>query len=205
MSYRAIIIDNFYADPDAVRELASNCPYVPKGQLSQNFAGEESMEAYFTSALVKKLEQAVNSRIIVDPQRNAFGRFRLAKSADKRRTKVHSDNTDWTAVVYLTPDDSCQGGTQFFKHIPTGLESPPTEEDLKLLGMTREEFDVNVVLRDSLDPSKWEVTEEVSMKYNRCALIKGKQYFHGSSHLFGDEFKNARLTQNFFFNVVAND
>lgn len=198
-----VIVDDFYTSPEKVLDLAKNCKYVPKGALSQNFAGIESFDSFFTKSIVEKLERIVNSKIDVDPNRNAFGRFRLACGEDKRRTKVHSDNTDWTAVVYLTPDEHCQGGTQFFKHLPTGLEGPPTDEWLEENKMSRNYFNSEIILKDSLNESKWEITGECKMKFNRCLILQGSKFFHGSSNLFGDSFGNARLTQNFFFNVIS--
>lgn len=99
-----IVIETFYKDPWAVRELAKNVEYAGKGTLSRNVAGIESMAPYFTAAVVDKFENAIGSKIDVDLFQNAFGRFRLGLKNDVRRTRVHYDNTDWTAVVYLTPD-----------------------------------------------------------------------------------------------------
>ena len=197
-----LVIDSFYRNPAAVRELARTAVYAGKGELSRNVPGIESEIPFFSNAVIEKFETILGKRIEIDLSRNAFGRFRLALGTDTRRTRVHSDNTDWTAVVYLTPDEHCQGGTGFFEHKPTRFRSPPTEKELSELGMTRQEFDRDVILADSLIEDRWELTRLCPMRFNRCILLKGAQYYHGSDRLFGDCFENGRLTQNFFFNEV---
>jgi len=197
-----LVIDDFYRDPHAVRALALRADYAEKGELSRNVPGIESRLAYYSDAVIEKLEQAVGRRIVVAPEQNAFGRFRLGLSTDQRPTRVHSDNTDWTAVVYLTPDEHCEGGTSFFRHLETGLIGPPDEATLLRLGMSRSEFDRDIVLRDSLVDSRWQATRMARMKFNRCVILRGKRFFHASENLFGTSFADGRLTQNFFFDEV---
>lgn len=199
---RFLIIDDFYSNPTGVRELARNAEYLPKGVASKNFAGEESVHPFFSEGLVQKFEAAVGAKIKVEPERNAFGRFRKALEADRRRTRVHSDNTDWTAVIYLTPAEHCRGGTQFFRHRETGLDGPPSAKTLEQLGMTQQQFDIGVVFRDSLKSDCWDVVDQCDMRFNRCVLLRGRDFYHGSDQLFGENFENARLTQNFFFDIV---
>ncbi len=202
MLKRFITIDDFYANPQGVRELARTVDYHPKGFVSRNFAGEESVLPFFSDGLVQKLEAAVGAKLKIDLERHAFGRFRKALGADRRRTQVHSDNTDWTAVIYLTPPEHCRGGTQFFRHRETGFDGPPDDRKLAEIGVSRVEFDRDFIFRDTLKPECWDVVEQCDMRFNRCVLLRGRDFYHGSDQLFGDSFENARLTQNFFFDVV---
>ena len=195
-----LVIDNFYKNPLDVRNLAEQAHYGKKGELSKNVPGIESLIPFYSPQIIQKFETAIGAKIQVDLDHNAFGRFRLALEKDQRKTKVHYDNTQWTAVIYLTPDEYCKGGTSFYRHKATGLISPPSAEELSSLGLTQEQFDREVVLADSLIENRWEATRLCSMKFNRCVLLRGSQYFHGSDQLFGDSFENGRLTQNFFFN-----
>ena len=195
------VIDNFYQDPLAVRELARTVEYHPEGDLRKKFPGEESTADYFSDALIEKFSRALGKEVLVDRTRNAFGRFRYARKADVRPTQVHYDDTDYTAVVYLSLDRDCRGGTQFFRHRETGLDGPPSAQWLSERRLTHQEFDAQIVLRDTLNSQKWELVEQCDMRFNRCVLLKGRDYFHGADHIFGDSFEDARLTQNFFFNV----
>jgi len=195
------VIDDFYKDPESVRKLAQNCPYVPKAKGHQNFPGVESVNSYYSAELIEKFETLLESKIVVSPRTNAFGKFRLSVEGDPSKTKVHIDNTNWAALVYLTSEDFCQGGTKIYKHRETGQLTFPNDDNLASLGLTAVEYDHNVILGDSLKASKWEVIEEIEMKFNRCVLLRGDKLFHSSSQIFGADFENGRLTQNFFFNV----
>jgi len=196
-----LVIDDFYKDPDSVRRLAQTCPYVPKDLYTQNFAGIESVHAYYSTDLVEKFQFHLEETIQPRSNTDAFGKFRFSVKSDKERTKVHIDNTNWSALVYLTSNEFCQGGTKIYKHKETGLTAFPNSQQLADLGFSKQEFDQKIILSDSLDDSKWEVMDEIEMKFNRCVLLRGDHLFHSSSGLFGSDFENGRLTQNFFFNV----
>lgn len=198
---RFLIVDDFYRKPEAMREFALRCPYFTKGTLSQNVAGVESVYSFYNDAIIDKFEKILGQSIIVLPEINAFGRIRIMMKNDVRRTQVHTDDTEWTAVVYLSQNHHARGGTCFYRHKPTGLDHYPNESILARMGLTQEEFDRDIVLRDSLDMSKWEVVDFCAMKFNRCVLLRGRQFFHGSDRFFGDCFENARMTQNFFFDT----
>ena len=203
MTPSIIVVDDFYKQPNTVRSLAINAEYAPVYSLSPNFAGRESAHSYYTESVVSALSGLVQSRIEVDPQKNAFGRFRLAKQGDARRTRVHFDNTKWSAVLYLTPPEHCAGGTVFFKHKATGLYGPPNDGELNRLGyLSRQDFDSNVVAEDTLVCHRWDESVRVSMAYNRLVVFRGSELFHGSDFLFGHTSEDCRLTQVFFFNTL---
>lgn len=196
-----IVIDDFYENPLSVRELALKAKYYPPQTLSPNYAGMESYHCYYTGALIEKFEKIVGNKIEVDLGRNVFGRFRSSAESRPRSTLVHMDDAEWSAVVYLSLDEDCQGGTAFYKHKETALFGPPDGEGLKKLGLSSlGEFDEKMVRRDSLDESKWERDVFVAMKFNRLLLFRGSERFHGYP-LFNGSPSTARLTQLFFFNT----
>lgn len=196
-----IVIDNFYKNPHAVRQLALTAPYHLPKTLSPNYAGKESQHSYYTDKVINTFEEVIGSKIEVDLNKNVFGRFRSATTQNERKTYVHFDDIEWSAVVYLTLDENCNGGTAFFKHKETSLLGPPDSEMLRNMGFQSiQMFEENVVLKDTLDPDKWSIDIFVPMKFNRLVLFKGSERFHGYS-LFGETEKDARLTQLFFFNT----
>ncbi|WP_334476360.1 DUF6445 family protein [Bradyrhizobium sp. AZCC 1699] len=197
-----IVIEDFYSDPIAVRELGLNCTY-SEPNADQAFAGVESKAAYFTQTLISTLEQIVGNTIVVDPAKNAFGRFRKRMSASLGRTSVHFDDTDWTGIVYLF-DDPGAGGTTLYKHLGTGLFGPPDETTVERLGYTSlAEFDQSVVMRDTLDLSKWSASITVAARFNRLVLVRGGENFHGASEFQAASHREVRLTQVFFFDDSA--
>ncbi len=197
-----IVIDDFYENPLGVRDLALKAKYYPPQTLSPNYAGMESCHCYYTGALIKKFEEIVGNKIEVDPSKNVFGRFRSSAESCPRSTLVHIDDAEWSAVVYLSLDEDCEGGTTCYKHKETALLGPPDAECLKKLGLgSLGEFEEKVVRKDSLDESKWERDVFVAMKFNRLLLFRGSQRFHGYP-LFNGSLEKARLTQLFFFNTI---
>jgi hypothetical protein len=197
-----IVIDDFYENPLAVRNLALKAKYYPPQTLSPNYAGMESCRCYYSGALIEKFEEIVGNKIEVDLGKNVFGRFRSSAESCPRSTLVHIDDAEWSAVVYLSLDKDCQGGTAFYKHKETALWGPPDAECLKKLGLCSVgEFEEKVVRKDSLDESKWERDVFVAMKFNRLLLFRGSQRFHGYP-LFNGSLEKARLTQLFFFNTI---
>ncbi len=198
-----IQIDDFYKEPHLVRNLSLNTEYHEQGALSDNVAGIESEISAYSQSVIERFQMLVGQRIDCRPKNNAFGRFRIMCEEDKRRTQVHTDNTDYTAVIYLSLNKHSKGGTCFYRHKETGLDHYPNRSELSDLGLTKQEFDTNIVLRDSLIEDAWEVIDYCEMKFNRCLILKGKKYFHGSNCFFGSNKENARITQNFFFNALS--
>jgi hypothetical protein len=197
-----IIIDDFYLEPDKVRNLALSTEYQRFGDKA-NFPGAESVRPFFTSNHIKRFEEIIGSNIKINPERLVFGKFRYCLKNDKAPTKIHFDKVSWAAIVYLSLNEHCKGGLGIYKHKKTGLEKvPSTEEQLKRLGCKNIiEFDQKYVYPYSKQEEYWELIEEIPIKYNRLILFKGSKYFHGITQQFGDSIYNSRLSQVFFFNT----
>ncbi|MER5280023.1 DUF6445 family protein [Streptomyces sp. NPDC002809] len=194
-----LVVENFYQDPDRVREMALAAEYRDFGEAA-NFPGKESAKAFAGDGHARRLAEIVGTPVHHDPSRWVFGKFRVATGADVGRTRVHLDFVDWTAVVYLTPPDRARGGLGFYRHLPTGLDRAPGPEELARLGCrSKEEFDQRYVLRDTAREDRWEALHQVDLAYNRCVVFRGGRLFHGITELFGEEAAEGRLTQNFFF------
>src|SRR3546814_9420810 len=66
-------------------------------------------------------------------------------------------------ILYLSRPEDCQGGTEFFRHIPTNTERAPyDDEELAAMGYaSRKEMFSEVINRDGTDDSKWEMTMQI--------------------------------------------
>lgn len=194
-----VVIDDFYADPEAVRKLALGAEYVDFGEAG-NFPGRESVKAFFTADHVRRFEALLDRGVHHDPTRWVFGKFRLAQSGDCARTAVHIDKVDWTAVVYLSLPPDCVGGLGVYGHRPTGRSRVPNARELERLDyQDLDDYDRRVIAADSTDAEKWELVHTVPIRYNRCVLFRGARLFHGITQTFGSDPQTGRLTQNFFF------
>ncbi|HEU0133461.1 MAG TPA: DUF6445 family protein, partial [Allosphingosinicella sp.] len=101
------------------------------------------------------------------------------------------------------PED-CRGGTEFFRHIRTGLDRVPLgPEDLAKAGFSSyAQLQREIMDRDVADRSKWECEMVVPMKFNRLVLLR-PWLFHTSGPGFGDSIENGRLVYLMFFGRAA--
>lgn len=192
-------VDDFYPEPREVRKAALALGYPPPSP-AQNHPGRNSEKRL----MVHGVDDAV-SRIVGQPlvgnMNTAHGRCRITLAADESRFNVHIDeDTEWAAVAYLNLPEQCQGGTEFFRHKPTGSERAPiTEEELGAFGAaTVQDAIAQVLEADSNDPDKWQLTMTLPMRFNRLVLFR-PWLWHTATGAFGDSDDTGRLIQLFFF------
>ena len=118
---------------------------------------------------------------------SAHTKFRLCLADEIGKGGVHIDNCHWTGVFFLTLDQHAQGGTDFFRHRPSGtLRAPVYPEDWQKLairyrGQALERRDPP----HTNDASKWELVRRVQMKFNRLVLFRPWQW-HNAGAGFGE-------------------
>lgn len=193
MAYNLIIIDDFYSNPEEVREFA----------LEQDFNVDGNYPGHRTkSFLTDGVKEYIASHLRPhhgeiewpDSDNNYCGAYQYTTSRD--RTWIHADGTTtWAGVWYGTPNAPVTGGTGLFRHKETGLVGTPRLAD----GSTDEAL-LNKIYEDSQDYTKWEMTAEVGNVFNRLVIYRG-DYFHASLDYFGTNLQNGRLFQTFFFNT----
>ena len=92
---------------------------------------------------------------------------------DTGRPHVHSDREsgDHTCVCYMS-ENSSPSGTAFYRHIPTGLTSMPSHQEMRAMGILEEiEADMK-----SSSPDKWEQIEYVESKKNRAVIFDSARF-----------------------------
>jgi len=191
MTPHVIVIDDFLPNPDALRERALALNYSVDGP----YPGLNSAE----KIAIPGLDDIV-SKLVYQPVRAPWtkdyshGSFRLALAKDEEPARIHIDNSHWSGILYLSRPEDCQGGTEFYRHLPTGTDHLPfTEEELKATGYpSYEELNAQILAKDALDRSKWELTTFVPMRFNRLVLQQ-PQYWHTAGTSFGDSVENGRL------------
>ena len=186
MKVNLIIADDFYDDPDSVRNFA----------LSQEFAVRGNYPGLRTKSFLNDSHKAVINGLVshaaggvtdwlVDSEGNSYtGAFQICTASD--RTWIHSDyNNMWAGVCYLTPDAPLSGGTSLYKHKESGDRFSINNADYG---------------QDAYDYTKWDVVDRIGNIYNRLILYPGN-LFHASVDYFGNTNQNGRLFQTFFFNT----
>jgi len=192
-----IVIDDFLPDPYEMRNRALSLNYAVEGR----YPGLNSIE----KVNIPGLDELI-SRLVYEPVRAPWtkdfshGSFRIALAEHNKPGRIHIDQSHWSAILYLSRPEDCQGGTEFYRHLPTGTDHLPlTKEALNEAGYSSyEELRAEILDRDALDRSKWELTMTVPMRFNRLVLLQ-PQYWHTSGPSFGDTPENGRLVYLMFF------
>ncbi len=194
------VIDDFYKDPDRVRELALSLDF--ENNTTPNYPGHQSVVPVMSESLAKKLSSVVDSEIEWTWSKQQMGFFRYILADGKSRLKVHTDMNDWTVVIYLSPHCPKHIGTKFYRHRETGLLGPPSEKERARFGYSSfADYEKKLLVPDTLNDDAWDCVNEVEYVYNRCIIFRADTQFHSHSDGWGVDRESARLTQNFFFNV----
>ena len=191
MAYTSIVIDDFYSNPEEVREFALSQEFNVTG----NYPGARTVPF-----LNDDVKEHIGKHIV--PLHGEIewvmadytGAFQYTTSRD--RSWIHADkNNKWAGVLYLTPNAPLTGGTGLFKHKETGLYKIPRNED----GSVNKEL-TDYIYKDSQDMTKCEMMDFVGNVFNRLVIYQG-DIFHTSLDYFGTDMYNGRLFQTFFFDT----
>src|SRR5690242_3910273 len=157
------VIDNFYPDPDAVRELALRTTY----QLQPGYVGYRSTKGYVAPGTVERIKEAFGlERVILQPASGGATCFfhTLASGQLREAFHAHIDCTRslkhplFNFVVYLTPNAPRDAGTGIYRHKETGIWQDPTTDDARKLRLSRTKIR-EWLRREAGDPSRWELLD----------------------------------------------
>ena len=194
-----IVVDDFLSrrDADALRNTALQLTY-PDQQGA--FPGRNSLERIEIDGLSQAVSRLVGEPLkpVSPPQSHA--KFRVTLAADKGKAKVHIDQAYWSGILYLSRPEDCQGGTEFFRHLPTNTDRAPlTDAEVTAMGFSSlQEMHRDIIEKDSVDDSKWEMTMRVPMRFNRLIMLR-PWLWHTAGPAFGDRIENGRLVYLMFF------
>jgi hypothetical protein len=188
MKHAFVVVDDFYDNPDDVRERALRLNYRrPDGVNYPGVTADTPDDIEPTMARFSALLGGIDIKC----QRNQ-GAFRITTAADMatRTSMIHCDTPDFSAIVHLSKNHT--EGTYFYRHKALGLDRVSPEDNARLV--VRQTIEA-----DTLNLDAWETLYMIPMKYNRLLIFDGK-YFHSGAHrLTGASLAEGRLTQNFFF------
>lgn len=190
MRVNSIVVDDFYAEPEKVREFALKQEFKVRG----NYPGQRTV-SFLNDSLRTKLQDILYPYAgkITDWGGEYTGSFQYTVAAD--RSWIHSDSTtDWAALLYLTPNAPLTAGTGIFKHKSTGLMNWDYRNTSQEYLKTAPPGD------DFQDMTKWDMVDRFGNLFNRLIMYRADNY-HMSLDYFGNSKENGRLFQVFFFNT----
>ncbi len=204
-----VIIDDFLANPDEVRDIALQCEYRP----ADEFPGLRAAPHTIGSAMTRVLERFVGRPIVA-----VHTRFQIQPAAYEPSSFIHADLCDWAAVLYLTPGHDGIPGTNFYRHRETGRDRALGRQELMFEaalrrlesmlevaeGADRFEQLVGRFRSDRSDLNQWEVTLTVPYRYNRLLLYDAR-LFHRNASAWGHDQTDSRMVQSFGIDAAPDD
>ena len=198
-----LVVDDFLTNAEEFRAAALKLDYPHRE--GEYFPGRNSVE----SLPIPGLDQAISS-IVQEPLKGlervgSHGKVRVALANETPIwSKVHVDPAYWSGILYLSRNEDSQGGTEFFRHIPTDTHRvPESPAGLARIGYSSyEEMQEQIIEKDSMDPSKWERTMTIPMQFNRLVLLR-PWFWHTAGPCFGNSIENGRLVYLMFFTRAA--
>ena len=178
---KLFVVDNFYADPDQVRQFALGVEFKEdirwyKGKRSTNF--------YHPDGIVEAFESIIGQKIVKFDSSTPNGCFQITKATDPQ--VYHHDLQKWAAMIYLTPNAPVESGTRLMR---SKINQASHMADPNISDAFSGGF---------LDSTKFEVVDSAGNLYNRLVIMDA-QSIHSAGPYFGQDNDTGRLTHLFFF------
>jgi glycosyltransferase involved in cell wall biosynthesis len=178
---RLFVVDNFYANPDAVREFALAQEFQ---QDLRWYKGLRTTTVYRPPGIKEAFERIIGQKITVFEEHGYNGVFQLCNAQDPQ--VYHYDQQSWAAMIYLTPNAPIESGTRLHRSRLNGTRD------------SRESNVDDAFNGDFYDGTKFDVVDSVANVYNRL-IIMDARCIHSAGPYFGNNETNSRLTHLFFF------
>lgn len=191
-----VVQDDFLQDPNAARSFALSQTFRAD---ERYFRGQRSTSRYLWPGLREHFESILQRPITRWEEYDTNGVFQFCVGGDQ--LVYHSDEQDWAAALYLTPNAPLQSGLTLYRSRLTGGRT--VEESVEISdrnGNYLTEVDAAVAMYDGklLDRTAWEVVDTIGNRFNRL-VIWNARLVHAATDYFGYDLHTARLFQMFFF------
>lgn len=177
---RLFVVDNFYSDPDAIREYALQQEF--KEDL-RFYKGLRTIKPYHPPGIKEAFESIIGEKILSFGE-GVNGCFQITMAKDPQ--VYHYDMQNWAAMIYLSPNAPIESGTRLHR---SRLNGTRRSSDFG----ADEAFGGNFY-----DSTKFDIVDSAANIYNRLVIMDAK-CFHSAGPYFGDNIHNSRLTHLFFF------
>lgn len=181
---RIWVVDEFYSDPDRVRDFALNVEYI-EGGVGRGFIGRRTKEQYLFPGLKSQFEKIMGRSISVWEDYDMNGRFQSCWAGEP--LVYHCDAQKWAGMIYLTPDAPPECGTTTWRHKESKVRHGDEPNIMDAF-----------IDETKLDRTMYEPVDVIGNVYNRLVIFDA-QCIHSASEYFGYDLLHSRLWQMFFF------
>lgn len=203
--YPVTIVENFYENPDAIRQFALAQKYQfchERKNLDYVYPGSRTKDLF---DLDKNLHEKVIKKLISifhnsehDLMRWALSTSFQSVTEEYKDGVIHTDqNTIFAAVLYLTPDSQLQSGTSLYRKNKHFNQKKYKE----FLDKNDAKFRAGDIEMDTSYHKMFDEIVRVNNVYNTLILYEGR-HFHAAHQFFGKSLEDSRLAQVFFINKI---
>ncbi|NDB61755.1 hypothetical protein EB001_25440 [bacterium] len=201
INFPTIIVDNFYKQPDKIREFALKQEYLDS---PGNYPGKRTKKLHelnrdlfdgFCSKLFSLYYTHADLKYSVDTSFWKVGTLDSDPTSPKNMGFIHNDNCLFAGVIYLIPGFNFNLGTTIYSRIKEKTQGP--NPAMKRYYSTGEDIGFDDYILEN--NSAYEQTIKIGNVYNRLISFD-KSVPHAPSHYYmGDE---TRLVQVFFVHKI---
>lgn len=171
---KCVTVDNFYENPDLVRDLALIIPASKNKRIRGNNPAERVNAfyvlddmAWIYDKLIRQYWPEIADNIhpdgIFESFRRATFMVNIMQSTNLPNVAPHQDNTsgvNWASTIYLNKDNECAGGTSFYTF--------NGQDNISSNSLNKHGKPLDRYITDSV--GDWELVGIAPMKYNRMVL-----------------------------------
>lgn len=180
------VVDDFYANPDWVREFALQQEYETSQDGQRGYIGTRTQKQFLFDGMKEQFEYIMNRRIVRWEDHGMNGRFQYNIAGEP--LVFHCDDQTWAAMLYLTPNAPYASGTR--THALRGTDIRDRKHP-----RIRECFPPD---SRNFDGTRFETVDQLGNVYNRLVIFNAA-YLHSAVDYFGFNKENSRLWHMFFF------
>jgi len=189
-----LVVDDFYADPDLVRDYAINkLSYEPSGY----HKGRRSTDRFELNGTKEKLEEVLG-RGIKNWHHDGYANCRFQYCTAEDPIVFHCDNQQFAGIVFLSPDAPLTSGTATYQSRVTKARRFNFDEfGNETFNQTFKGYGSEI---NFYDGSSFDMVDRVANVYNRL-VIWDAQTIHAATQYYGSNINDSRFFQLFFFDV----
>lgn len=192
-----IIVDNFYTDPDKVRDYAiNNMEFIGD---SDFYRGNRTEETFTIDGTKERFEELLGKKI-VGWNDGSYKNGMFQWCPGDTPIVYHVDQQQYAAIVFLTPNPPLNSGTKTYRSKITGVRQFSDEEVSTDNPDYLKTFSGYGDIPSFYESVSFEEVDSVANIYNRLVIWNASS-IHAASNYFGDSINNSRLFQLFFFDV----
>jgi len=185
---RVWIIDDFYKNPDKIRDFALKQYYWD----DEGYVGMRTRKQFMFEGVKERIEEIMNAKITKWNDYGMNGRFQ--SNIAGAPTAYHCDLQQWAGMIYLTPNAPYSSGTKIIANKKTKIYHN---------GQTNNVLDFFPNQNTFTDGTLFEDVDVIGNVYNRLAIFDA-QSIHCAGDYFGWDIASGRLWQMFFFDADIN-